>query len=99
MTQAFCSGCNRLRLTADGKLKNCLFGRDEFSVLEVLRDPLILGMEEMDPALMRELRTAGLRGELLRCLEAKHWKYGGAADMDELREREGQNRPMVAIGG
>ncbi len=25
MSEPFCSGCNRIRLTADGKLKNCCF--------------------------------------------------------------------------
>ena len=28
----FCAGCNRLRLTADGKLKPCLHSGQEFSV-------------------------------------------------------------------
>jgi len=28
----FCSECNRLRLTADGRLKNCLFSSDEIEV-------------------------------------------------------------------
>ena len=32
MSAPFCSGCNRMRLTADGKLKNCLFyGRNRFA--------------------------------------------------------------------
>jgi cyclic pyranopterin phosphate synthase len=33
MTEPFCGDCNRLRLTADGKVKNCLFGRDELDLL------------------------------------------------------------------
>jgi len=33
----FCSGCNRLRLTADGKLKVCLFGKEETSLLGLIR--------------------------------------------------------------
>jgi len=37
MTQPFCSGCNRLRLTADGNLKVCLFGSDELSLRDALR--------------------------------------------------------------
>ncbi|KPJ16081.1 Molybdenum cofactor biosynthesis protein 1 [Papilio machaon] len=37
MTQPFCSSCNRLRLTADGNLKVCLFGAAEVSLREVLR--------------------------------------------------------------
>ncbi|XP_068633839.1 uncharacterized protein Mocs1 isoform X2 [Battus philenor] len=37
MTQPFCSTCNRLRLTADGNLKVCLFGAAEVSLLEAMR--------------------------------------------------------------
>ncbi len=33
----FCGGCNRLRITADGKLKVCLFGEEQFSILNSLR--------------------------------------------------------------
>lgn len=29
VSHPFCSSCNRIRVTADGKLKNCLFGADE----------------------------------------------------------------------
>ena len=37
ITEPFCTGCNRLRLTADGKLKNCLFARNETNLLQALR--------------------------------------------------------------
>jgi cyclic pyranopterin phosphate synthase len=37
MSQPFCADCNRLRLTADGKIKNCLFGKDELDLLEKFR--------------------------------------------------------------
>lgn len=37
VTQPFCEGCNRLRLTAEGKLRNCLFSRDETDLLAGLR--------------------------------------------------------------
>lgn len=37
MSQPFCSGCNRMRITADGKMKNCLFGKEEFDILGELR--------------------------------------------------------------
>ena len=33
VTNPFCSGCNRLRLTANGRLKNCLFARNETDLL------------------------------------------------------------------
>ncbi|XP_049872446.1 uncharacterized protein LOC126371224 isoform X2 [Pectinophora gossypiella] len=37
MTNNFCSTCNRLRLTADGNLKVCLFGAAEVSLRSALR--------------------------------------------------------------
>lgn len=36
MGDHFCQSCNRLRLTADGYLRPCLFSRDEISVREAL---------------------------------------------------------------
>ncbi|MDD5468823.1 MAG: GTP 3',8-cyclase MoaA [Anaerolineales bacterium] len=38
----FCSSCNRLRLTADGRLRSCLMSNQEVSVREAIRqgDPL-----------------------------------------------------------
>jgi len=38
MTQPFCAGCNRLRLTADGALKVCLFGSAEVSLRDAMRE-------------------------------------------------------------
>lgn len=32
----FCADCNRIRITASGKVRNCLFGDDEFDMTEVL---------------------------------------------------------------
>eukprot|EP00898_Chlorokybus_atmophyticus_P009176 jgi/Chlat1/925/Chrsp108S01425 len=37
MTENFCSGCNRLRLMADGNLKVCLFGPAEVSLRDAMR--------------------------------------------------------------
>ncbi|MDE3065210.1 MAG: GTP 3',8-cyclase MoaA [Acidobacteriota bacterium] len=37
VTRPFCGTCNRLRLTADGAVRNCLFSDDELSVKSVLR--------------------------------------------------------------
>merc|ERR1712150_311236 len=38
MTENFCGSCNRLRLTADGNLKVCLFGNTEVNLRDPLRD-------------------------------------------------------------
>jgi len=37
VTEPFCESCNRIRLTADGKLQNCLFARSETDLLSALR--------------------------------------------------------------
>ena len=37
VTDHFCGSCNRLRLTADGKMKNCLFSKGEADLLGTLR--------------------------------------------------------------
>lgn len=38
MSEPFCSGCNRMRLTTDGKMKNCLFSKGEADILGALRN-------------------------------------------------------------
>jgi cyclic pyranopterin phosphate synthase len=37
VTEPFCGTCNRLRLTAEGSVRNCLFSDDEMSVRDVVR--------------------------------------------------------------
>lgn len=38
ITAPFCEGCNRIRLTADGKMKNCLFATSEIDLLTPFRN-------------------------------------------------------------
>jgi GTP 3',8-cyclase len=38
ISRPFCMSCNRIRLTADGKLRNCLFALEEIDVKKLLRD-------------------------------------------------------------
>ena len=106
MTDQFCGGCNRLRLTADGQLKNCLFGSEEFDLRGILRGgrggkengsgsaaaPADSSDSDSDlyPAFVAEVQ---------RCLRKKHAKLGGKRDMYELRDEDGKNRAMVGIGG
>ncbi|KAF8819245.1 radical SAM domain-containing protein [Cardiosporidium cionae] len=54
MSDHFCSGCNRLRITADGNLKNCLFGVKEYLVRDLLRSSI------SDDEIMETLRLAML---------------------------------------
>ena len=37
MSDHFCGSCNRIRLTADGNIKVCLFGNSEVSLMKMLR--------------------------------------------------------------
>jgi cyclic pyranopterin phosphate synthase len=37
VTRPFCGDCDRTRLTADGQIRNCLFGADEADLRELLR--------------------------------------------------------------
>ena len=37
VTRPFCEGCDRVRLTAEGQLRNCLFAHDEFDLLGPMR--------------------------------------------------------------
>ncbi|WP_375339566.1 GTP 3',8-cyclase MoaA [Microbacterium rhizophilus] len=59
VTAPFCGDCDRLRLTADGQLRNCLFSTTEFDLLPILRG----GSDDPD----REL-DAMMRGCILRKL-------------------------------
>lgn len=55
MSEHFCGSCNRLRITADGNLKVCLFGNREVS----LRDAVRSGCSEED--LIALIKAAVLR--------------------------------------
>jgi cyclic pyranopterin phosphate synthase len=37
VTRPFCGACDRVRLTADGQLRNCLFARDEGDLRALVR--------------------------------------------------------------
>jgi cyclic pyranopterin phosphate synthase len=58
VSEPFCADCNRIRLTAEGKLRTCLFSLHETD----LREPLRSGAE--DRQLQRTVRDAVWRKEL-----------------------------------
>ena len=83
MTSPFCSTCNRLRLTADGKLKNCLFSTSETDLLTPFRNgenilPLITGNIQD--------KAAATGGQL-------------STDLAVLSAESLTNRSMINIGG
>jgi cyclic pyranopterin phosphate synthase len=56
VSRPFCGHCNRIRLTADGKLRNCLFALDETDVKELLRARAI-DEQALAEALRRSVRS------------------------------------------
>ena len=61
MSHNYCDRCNRMRLTADGQLRPCLFG----SIQTNLRDPLRRG-ESIVPLVRATLRIKPERHHLVR---------------------------------
>jgi cyclic pyranopterin phosphate synthase len=54
VSRPFCMSCNRIRLTADGKLRNCLFALNEVDVKRLLR-------ENADPKVIEEVIRQNVR--------------------------------------
>lgn len=83
VTNPFCDTCNRIRLTADGKLKNCLFSQEESALLPALRSNLPI-TPIIKKALHHKFKTRGGMD---------------TADKLENPDLHSQNRSMIAIGG
>jgi len=83
MSHPFCSTCNRLRITADGKLKNCLFSSAETDLLTPLRRG-----EDIEHLIRQTVmaKKASRGGQMEDALEF--------IDADKI-----SNRSMIAIGG
>lgn len=71
VTESFCASCDRLRLTADGHLKTCLFGEDETD----LRGPMRSGAT--DAELAGIVRDAVLRKGPGHGMSDPSWSYEG----------------------
>jgi cyclic pyranopterin phosphate synthase len=83
ITVPFCGDCNRMRLTADGKMKNCLFSKSEVDLLSALRRG-----EDILPLIQQCIFSkAAERGGQL------------APDFEKIDSGSIQNRSMIAIGG
>ena len=83
VTNPFCDSCNRIRLTANGRLKNCLFSSAESDLLTPLREgkniePII------QKAIQAKLKVRGGMDTLKKLEEPK---------------LHSQNRSMITIGG
>ncbi|KIO78600.1 molybdenum cofactor biosynthesis protein MoeA [Pedobacter lusitanus] len=83
MTAPFCGTCNRMRLTADGKLKNCLFSVTETDLLGPLRRG-----EEVLPLIHQCIGNKA---------EALGGQFSGL--FENIEPDHIHNRSMITIGG
>lgn len=83
MTAPFCGGCNRMRLTADGKLKNCLFSSAETDLLGPLRagEPIL-------PLINQNIKS-----------KAKELGGQFTTAIQQIEALNIENRSMITIGG
>ena len=83
VTNPFCDSCNRLRLTANGQLKNCLFSQTENDLLTALR-----AGKSISPAIKKAvLGKLAVRGGM------------DALEKLQNPDLHGNNRSMITIGG
>lgn len=83
MSANFCGDCNRLRLTADGKMKNCLFSKEETDLLTALRNG--------------ENLESLIRTNVLKKARELGGQFQGNFEL--LHAEEIKNRSMITIGG
>ena len=83
MTKPFCDTCNRLRLTSDGKMKNCLFSKGEADILSALRNG-----ENLVPIIQQCVwhKNVARGGQMI-------------GDLSEISGETIDNRSMISIGG
>lgn len=83
VSNPFCDGCNRIRLTADGKIKNCLFSNIETNLLAKLRNG-----DDLDAIIQKSI----YKKEEVRAGMDDFEKL-------ENPDHHTNNRSMIAIGG
>lgn len=83
MSSPFCAGCNRMRLTADGKMKNCLFSQEETDLLTALRKG-----DDVLPLIQDSIRS-----------KAKELGGQFTKDFEKIHTEDLHNRSMISIGG
>lgn len=83
MSAPFCDTCNRMRLTADGKIKNCLFSQEETDLLTAFRNG-----QDIVPLIHQSVskKAAALGGQF-------------DTDFEHLQPDAIRNRSMITIGG
>jgi GTP 3',8-cyclase len=83
MSAPFCSDCNRMRLTADGKMKNCLFSTGETDLLTAYRNG-----EDILPLIGHNIHIKEKE------LGGQFKANGELVDSESIK-----NRSMITIGG
>ncbi|MBI2271207.1 MAG: GTP 3',8-cyclase MoaA [Bacteroidetes bacterium] len=83
VTNPFCDNCNRIRLTADGKLKNCLFSGFETDLLTPLREGIDIRPLIAESIWKKKAKRAGMN----------------TINQFSASAIYNNNRSMVAIGG
>jgi len=83
MSANFCGDCNRMRLTADGKMKNCLFSKEEIDLLGALRNN-----EAIEPLIHQSIKN-----------KAKELGGQFTTDFEKILAEDIDNRSMIRIGG
>ena len=83
MTKPFCDSCNRMRLTADGKLKNCLFSKGETDLLTPFRKG-----ENILPLILENIKA-----------KAKELGGQFTSNLESVEAQLIDNRSMITIGG
>ncbi len=83
VTNPFCDSCNRLRLTANGQLKNCLFSSSESDLLTTLR-----AGRSIEPIIQKAVQSKlKIRGGM------------DTLEKLQMPKLHLQNRSMTTIGG
>ncbi|MFI1743382.1 GTP 3',8-cyclase MoaA [Thalassobellus sediminis] len=83
VTNPFCDSCNRLRLTANGQLKNCLFSSNESDLLTTLRSG-----KSIEPVIQKAVQAKfKVRGGMNTIEKLQEPKL------------HSKNRSMITIGG
>jgi cyclic pyranopterin phosphate synthase len=83
MSAPFCGTCNRMRLTADGKIKNCLFAEHETDLLTALRNG-----EDVTGLIKQNIAA-----------KAKEQGGQFTANFEHINAETIHNRSMIGIGG
>jgi cyclic pyranopterin phosphate synthase len=83
VTNPFCDSCNRIRLTANGRLKNCLFSSSESDLLTPFREG-----KSIEPIIQKAIQSKfKIRGGM------------DTLEKLEQPDLHGNNRSMITIGG